>query len=75
MQTQSQDTNTESLSVSDTHEMNVWVLTGVDVAQGRFQTLFAAHLHDCGLMAQFEMPSGVEITQYRPGSWLLLFHL
>lgn len=58
----------ESLSVSDTHEIHVWVNSWGDVARGGFHTLCAAHFQCCGVMAQFDVASGIKITQYQPAT-------
>lgn len=51
----------ESLSVSEIH---VWV-NSWGVTWGRFHTLCAAHFQRRGVMAQFDVASGVKITQYQ----------
>lgn len=58
----------ESLSASDTHEIHVWVNSWVDLAWGSFHILGAAHFQCCGVLAQFDVASGIKITQYQRGT-------
>lgn len=62
--------NTLTVWDSDKHEIYVWVNSWVDMTRGSFHTLCAAHFQSCGVMAQFDVASGILITQYQ----LLLFH-
>lgn len=56
----------ESKSVA--HEIHVWLSSWVDMARGSFHSLCAAHFQCCGVMAQFDVASGIKITQYQPAT-------